>query len=311
MSEVVSHSMTKVVRPFKGLETIAAALDDAGFRLRENGELVRETSIVVRIEDTGTLRLEACHGLDRLALIDGLEAVGIAPGDVEFVLIATVGGLKRSEPIARFVLGDLDDSGIDLSETTRPYVGVHGGFQIVFALALRHDMPAKPLMPTAHGQWLARKVVTIKPEQPNYEFKILPLTADVRERLKLPVGTTHFVENRGSINDPDTALSEAVVVYFDDTIYHAFGRAANGAASNALQKSFLADIAAGMIVQEMTGEDPRVVPGSALDRFFADLAKTTKVDRTLLESWSRSDHAMFKAYVQTAIDLNQSVRAAL
>lgn len=311
MSDVISHSMTKVVRPFKGLETIAGALDEAGFRLRENSELVRDPAIVVRIEDSGSLKLEACHGIDRLALIDGLEALGIAPGDVEFVLVGTVGALKRSEALLRVPLDQLDDAPINLAEPTRPWVGVHGGFQIVFALALRHDLPPKPLMPVAHGQWLARKAVTIKPEQPNYEFKILPLTADVRQRLKLPAGTTHFVETRGSINDPETMLSEAVVVYFDETIYHAFGRAATGAASNALQKSFLADIAAGMIIQEMTGEDPKVVPGSPLDRFFGDLAKSTKADRSSLENWSRTDHATFKAYVHTAIDLASSVRAAL
>ncbi len=311
MSEVLSHSLTKLVRPFKGLETIAGALDEAGFRLRENGDLVRDSTIVVRIEDSGSLKLEACHGIDRLALIDGLESLQIAPSDVEFVLIGTVGALKISAPLARIALDELDDTAIDLAEPTRPWVGVHGGFQIVFALALRHDMPDKPLMPTANGQWLARKSVTIKPEQPNYEFKILPLTADVRRRLKLPVGTAHFVETRGSINDPETMLSDAVVVYFDETIYHAFGRATTGAASNALQKSFLADIAAGMIVQEMTGEDPKVVPGSPLDRFFADLAKATKIERASLENWSRTDHATFKAYVHTAIDLVSSVRAAL
>jgi hypothetical protein len=161
------------------------------------------------------------------------------------------------------------------------------------------------------GQWLARKIVTIKPEQPNYEFKILPLTFEVRERLKLPGGTTHFIEMRGSINDPETALSEAVVVYFDETIYNAFGRAASGVASTALQKSFLADIASGMIIQEMTDEDPNVAPGSALDKFFGDLSKTTKTSRALLEIWAKSDHAMFKAHVHAAIDLNQSVRAAL
>jgi hypothetical protein len=311
MSEVVAHSLTKVVRPFKGLETIACALDGAGFRLRENAELVGDAAIVVRVEDTGTVALSACHGIDRLALIDALEQVGIAPGEVEFALIATVGGLKKSEPIHRVVLADLDDAPVDISRATKPYIGVHGGFQIVFALALRHDLPPKPLMPTAVGQWLARKAITIKPEQPNYEFKILPLTAEVRERLHLPGGTAHFVETRGSINDPETALSEAVVVYFDETIYNAFGRSASGAASTALQKSFLADIAAGMIIQEMTGEDPRVAQGSALDQFFGDLAKTTKVDRGLLETWAKSDHAMFKAHVQAAIDLNHAVRAAL
>jgi hypothetical protein len=311
MSEVLTHSVTKVVRPFKGLEAIAAALGGAGFRLRENGELITDDSIVVPVEDAGTIRLEAVHNLDRLALIDNLEQLGVAPNEVEVVLIATIGALKRSEVVHRIVLADLDDLSIDLTEATRSYVGVHGGFQIVFALTLKHDLPPKPLMPSGLGQWLSRKVVTIKPEQPNYEFKILPLTAEVRDRLKLPAGTTHFIETRGSINDPDTALSEAVVVYFEEAIYNAFGRSASGAASTALQKSFLADIAAGMIIQEMTDEDPSVAPGSALDQFFADLSKTTKKDRTLLETWARSDHAMFKAHVHAAIDLNQSVRAAL
>lgn len=311
MTEVLTHSMTKVVRPFKGLETIAVALDGAGFRLRQGGELVTDASIVIRIEDAGTLRLEAYHGLDRLGLIDSLERLGVGPGEVEFVLIATAGSIKKSEAIYRVALSDLDDAPIDLEAATSPYIGLHGGFQIVFALTLKHDLPPKPLLPSALGQWLARKIVTIKPEQPNYEFKILPLTLEVRERLKLPPGTTHFIEMRGSINDAETPLSEAVVVYFEETIYNAFGRAAGGGASTALQKSFLADIAAGMIIQEMTDEDPSVTPGSALDQFFGDLAKTTKTNRALLETWAKSDHAMFKAHVHAAIDLNQSVRAAL
>lgn len=305
---------SKLIRPFLHADDFKNILINVAISLKAGDEFATEELHVIKPEDRDLLHPTLSILMDVATAMDQLEDMGISPGAVKLVVIATASELRLSQPICTFPLKELPEQAIELTPSVRRFLSAKGGCDISVVLLLGEELPVKNLKPHAFGQWLAKKTFSLRPEQPSDDFSIRALTDKDRIRLKLPEGTVHYVEKGGSLNDPDVKLQDCLTIWISESIFNALSRDSSNRTSAAIQKAFLSEIILSVVISEVSdlqnGEMPE--EKSPLDGFFDDLSKDAKVTKEQLIQLARQtgDKARLGAHIQQLLDLGSAIKSA-
>jgi len=305
---------SKLIRPFLHADDLKNILTNVAISLKAGEEFATEELHVIKPEDRDLLHPTLSILMDVSTAIDHLENMGVSPDAVKLVVIATASELRLSQPICTFPLKELPEQEIELIPSVRRFLSTKGGCDISVVLLLGEELPIKNLTPHAFGQWLAKKTFSLRPEQPSDDFSIRALTDKDRIRLNLPEGTVHYVEQGGSLNDPDVKLQDCLTIWISEPIFNALSRDSSNRTSAAIQKAFLSEIILSVVISEVSelqnGEMPE--EKSPLDGFFDDLSKDANVTKEQLVQLARQtgDKARLGAHIQQLLDLGGAIKSA-
>jgi hypothetical protein len=171
---------------------------------------------------------------------------GLLASDLELVLIARHGFLKRSEILTSCLLADEVPSSWAISEATLSRLGGGRNLELTVAVCLRNDRTPTPGSPFVPGHWLAKKTFLLR-------SRTMPTLFDLRVRSDAewtaagyPPKTFYAVEYLGGIDtDLDEGASVATVYVHTD----AHQKMVSGASGEFLQPVLGAEIISAILLE--------------------------------------------------------------
>lgn len=309
MSAVRQES--RLVRPFLNADNIKDALGNVALRIRPGEDPSPSEARIVRPEEAGLVEPALTLFFDPVRVAGFLGKMDIKPKHVNVIVLATANAIRKSEVLAQFGIGDVPVDEIALPKLSK-FMMARGGCDLSVILALATELKFEALKPHAFGQWLARKTFALRPERESNEFRILPLTEEHRERLKLPRSCLYFVEHAGSLNDPEAGLEGCVTIWVAETVFGALAKDTSSRPSAAIQKILLAEVIVAIVERELRDlEESLPNRSSPLDTFLKALAKHSKQSPEKLVALMGKDRFRFAAHVQDMLDLSAAVKAAV
>jgi len=194
--------LTKVLRPFDGLDGFDHLLELVTVSFGQE-ELSPGTSVTV--DDaldylSRPIDIDVPFGAEGGAideqLVTALADASLEAGDVEFLVVSTTGGLRRSDIIERINLENGPvPSTISIGDKSRwPSLRAPThGVDIEVMLLLARELKPGFAKPHRKGTWLGRSKFTLLTKQPARGFQVLPLTDAVREEYELGPGVHWFI----------------------------------------------------------------------------------------------------------------------
>lgn len=250
-------SEERIIRPYEGVERIARVLDYC---------VVKMTS-QHHIESNSTKRLVASEylafpvqlwlaeneaGMDALTreLSEGLAQADLDASDVEVVVLLSTGGLKLAEIVWRSGAKELAGASphIDISGDPRraPLCMPFGGCRIDVYVLLSKDLEEAPLRPWRKGTWLARARFEIKTDLGDVGFTPLPLTADDKDRFRLPKDTIRHAV----VEDPfaEATGADSVKLYVDEELLGQLALQPSLPAAKSFQRQLFVDAMSAVVM---------------------------------------------------------------
>jgi hypothetical protein len=194
------------VRPF--FESISAerALDGCGIQLYEDGEISLETSFELDEIDFQKMSLSVSVKVPDLKTWIGDQ---LSPAELELVLFARHGFLKRSRIVNKVKLSDKLPTRWEIDGETLVQLGGGRNTHITLAVCLAEDRSQKPGSPFIPGHWISKKTFLLR-------SRTMPTLFDLRIRKDedwiaagYPAKTYYAVDYLGGI---DTELDEGASV---------------------------------------------------------------------------------------------------
>lgn len=219
------------------------ALEDAGIRLFEGADILKDTSFDLDEIDFQKLRPAIC-----LSLVDPdlWMPKDLARADLELLLIARNSFLKRSDVIERVRLDEALPTEWEIDPERLADYGGGRNLQLTIALCLATDRQPKPGIPFLAGHWLARKVFYLR-------SRTLPSLFDVRTRSDeewvsagYPAKTLFTVEYTGGIEVEAEDGSSVATVYLH---VEAYNRMVGAPIGDALQPLLASEIIATVLLE--------------------------------------------------------------
>ena len=193
--------LTRVLRPFDGLDAFDDLLELVTVRFGEE-ELSPGTSVTVddaldyldRPIDIDIPFGSADGALDE-RLTAALTDASLEAGDVDFLIVSTTGGVRRTDVLERINLEEgpvpttisIEDKPPSLRAPTH-------GVDIEVMLLLARELEPEFAKPHRKGTWLGRSRFTLLTKQPAKGFEALYLTDAVREENQLGPDVHWFVK---------------------------------------------------------------------------------------------------------------------
>ena len=309
---MLKHYESRLVRPFLGWNDCRELLSNATIRLRPADEPTKNESVTVRIEDASSLEPAVFPNIEKSSLVSALTSVGLSERDVKFTIFVNSPGLKKSIVAHTCLISAIPADAILLvSEEVKELVKSQGGIDLTLALTLERKLAPKPLCPFLFGAWIARKDFALRPEAVTNDFRISPLTDEKKKELKLPKGTTYWVElHGGSVNDPEVTVQEALGIWIDESVLDHLTRSSGATSMKAVTMTILADVISQIVTTVFSNPDEDLVPKSPLDSVLDDLSKSSGIKKTDLVKHARERPDLFRAHVQHMIKVSSYICSA-
>lgn len=309
---LVRHE-SRLIRPFLYADELRNIFSSSAIRLKPGDEPSVHESQIVKPEDAEMLAPTILPLMDRAMAVDLLQKLELGIEGIRIAVIVTSNEMRLSEVIASYGFDDLPDDEIELLPKARRFLLAKGGCDISLAMVLGKECDVKALKPFTLGQWLAKKTFNLRAEKPSNSFRILPLNEKDRLRLRLPEGLVYFVEEGGTLNEPEAKLEDCVTVWVVEPIFNALSRDPASRISSAFQKMMLTEIASSVVLSEVRSLDGAMPEaGSPLDGFFTDLARDSKVSKEQLVQYARPNGDPYRlgAYIQQMLDVRGAIRSS-
>lgn len=286
------RSQPKTLRPYFGVEAAEKLLDDMELVLRLGDAPVQTKRLVVDDE-----QMESMLPLVYPKLSE--ERVNSVFGDKRsaFDLIITLRTpqMLRRELVARHSLCDAAPDCIEVPKDMLRDAKLTGLFELGVSICLSDETDLGPGWPRQFGSWVTREVYTIGLDRRQSAFRILPLTEELIESLKLPNGTFVYVDDIEDLNavyDEGTACATA---YVSEKVLL---KSASGKAGSAVSALIWSEIVSAILSSKDNGisETREIVQGSPLEGILENL---------------RPDKPMTLAELKMLIDDPVRLRAAI
>lgn len=310
--KTLRHHESKLIRPFLGWDDCQRLLSGSAIRLRSSEVPTKEDSVIVRIEDVASLEPAVFANLEQSSLAAALSSVRLAPKDVEFNIIVSFPGLKKSVVAYQCGVSEIPVAPIPvLDDEVKELFKSQGGIDLTLALTLAKELNPEPLRPFFFGEWIAKKTFALRPEAPTSDFSLARLTDDKRKEFGLPKGTTYWVQMLGgSLNDAEANLREVVTIWVDESVLDHLARSTASPSSLGFQKLMLADVVSSIVFEALSDPTEEVVPKSPLDGVLEDLSKSCGIKKKELETLSRTNQHKVRTYVQHMLEVSSSICSA-
>ncbi len=230
------------VRPF--FESIDAerSLDASGVRIFEDGEFSTETSFELDEVDFQRMSLGVS-----VRIAEAKSWIGaLSPSDLDLVLIARHGFLKRSRLLERVNLSKDVPGQWEIGTEVLAQLGGGRNTNITLAICLAEDRPEKPGSPFIPGHWLARKTFVLR-------SRTMPTMFDLRIRhdedwiaAGYPRKTYYAVDYLGGI---DSELEEGASVATVWVHADAHAKLTSGALGDAMQPLLASEIIFSIVLE--------------------------------------------------------------
>lgn len=321
-------SERRVVRPYRGTDQFQAILDRS--RLHIGPEIVgpgQRASVSSSSYRNDPVRLVLASEEDvaetNIIARRAAEELGIAPHDIEFVVVATSPGLRLMSVPHRQRLseeGAIPAHVMMSRETgTDALDAPSGGLDLEVCFALAEALEPRPLTPSRKGTWLGRMAFALRTELGELGFTPQPLTADFREKHGIPSATVRYITVEPDALF-DAELADAVEVYVDDELLNHISRANNQPAAIVFQRQLFVDVVAA-IITEVSGGSDRLnlaeLEGTVLGRLVELVAgrgttddQTEALRQTALNQLT-SQPALFLARAEARAGLKDDLRRAI
>lgn len=230
------------VRPFFATIDAEQCVEGSSIRLFASGEILADTSFELDEIDFKKL---APIVYPVLAAPATWMPAGLKEKDLELVLIARHGFLKRSEILASCSVAHVPSSWpVDTETLSR--LGGGRNLQLTLAVCLRHDRTPAPGSPFVPGHWLAKKSFL-------FRSRTMPTLFDLRVRndeewvsANYPPKTFYAVEYLGGIDSElDEGASVATVYVHAD----AHNKMVSAAIGESLQPMLGAEIITAILLE--------------------------------------------------------------
>lgn len=274
---------TRTIRPYQGTDIFQFLLDGAtlkiGDRTIEGGG---RSSVTVDeyLNHPITLSVAALAG-DQTAvgrnISDGLAVLGLTPGDVEFVVLASSPRLKIVDVVHACQLDDPDGIPSEIRfprPRPRSMQGPVGGADVRVYFCLARQFAPRALQPWRKGTWLGKQEFMLRTQASGVGFMPVKLTDDLRAELGLDHDVTKYarVDPEISVFDHDVP-ADAVMVYIDESLLDRLSVAARTVAGKQVQRQIFLD-AAWAIANRAQSEvlEAEHLFAAAIDEFAGSLA---------------------------------------
>jgi hypothetical protein len=321
-------SEKRIVRPYGGIARFQAILDSTRLHVGpvvvEPGRSASITSSSFR-NDPVKLLIGSDAVMDevRAEARAALDDLRLAPGDIEFVVVATSPALRLLDVVHRRTLDSPDavPTHIVMSAEggTRALEAASAGLDLEVCFALAEELTPRPLAPWRRGTWLGRCRFGLRTELGEIGFTPQPLTEQMRRDNGLHPSTMRYiVVDHEALFDAD--LADAVDVYVDQELLAMMSRSAHTAGAAAFQRQLFVDVVAA-VVTAVAGRDRALelaeLEGTVLGRLVGmvagrgkDDAETTVLREVALRQLANEPH-VFVARVEGVAAMKDDLRRTI
>ena len=264
--------LTRVLRPFDGLDAFDDLLELVTVRFGEK-ELSPGNSVTVddaldylaRPIDIDIPFGSADGALDE-RLAAALTDASLEAGDVDFLIVSTTGGVRRTDVLERINLKERPvPTTIPIEEKPPSLRAPTHGADIEVMLLLARELEPEFAKPHRKGTWLGRSRFTLLTTQPAKGFQVLPLTDAVIEDNKLGTGVHWFVKIP---NDADMAaegqdLGDILKIYVAINVLNRLKLVIGTPDGDFVQYQLVLDAIRAVVTrihQDLTPEEPPEMP---------------------------------------------------
>ena len=182
----------------------------------------------------------------RLALVAGASEAEIPLTDLALVVVTSTPFLRFSEIVFQHHLRDLESlpRSVNLTEgppRPRAFSAPHSGFRVDAFLVIAASRPRVPLRPYRKGTWLSRSRFVVTTTMATAILPPAPLTAEVRQRFRLPAKSMRYVDwNEHDVTEPH-AMQNDPVLYVDEDLLAQLNSRRASATGRAVQVQLVVD----------------------------------------------------------------------
>lgn len=248
-------SEKRVVRPYKGVDVFQEVLASAHVRIggrsvgpgerltMSSSSFLHDPVIVALGEDEDDVEKK------RRVVVEAAETMGIDPGHLELLVIASTPYLKLLDVVHQERLDRVDAIPRDLKlirDDVQALRTPSGGCDLEVAFVLSEDQPPEPLRPRRRGTWLGRVRFKLRTDLGERGFTPRRLTPEKRAALRLPDGTVRYIEV-----DADALLladiDDAVELYVDETVLAFLDQARDSVGARLFQRQLFIDVVSAIV----------------------------------------------------------------
>lgn len=201
-----------IVRPYEGIEAIAASLEMS--RLKLDDREFPPGAVSLPSGDLPFEEGEVTMYLDADQIASGLIGLGIEPDSVALTCIAFGSVVAESHVIfSQTLKGLVSPISVALEKIPFIYDGVNG-FDIRIFLHLSRELSRMGSRPSLMGTWLAKAEFTVSPYSTLSRFSPVPLDSPTRRQLGLPKESLSYVRVGDGVLEAEV-LEDEIDVFLD------------------------------------------------------------------------------------------------
>jgi hypothetical protein len=230
------------VRPFFTMIDAERCIEKSSMRLFAGGDILTDPSF--ELDEIDFKKLDPIVYPTVADPISWLPS-GLAADDLDLVLIARHGFLKRSEILESISLGAAVPASWPVGSEALSRLGGGRNLQLTLAICLRNDRAPSPGSPFVPGHWLAKKTFLLRSRTMPTLFDLRVRTDDEWHAAGYPPKTFYAVEYLGGIDaELDEGASVATVFVHAD----AHNKMVSAAIGESLQPMLGAEIISSILL---------------------------------------------------------------